>query len=141
LYGIKPRIILGNHDSFLEVPKYFISDFASDAQVMLNVQEDNFFKYIYLDTSSNVVTAGQLIWLKEQLQTVKKIIIFSHHPILEISTPIDYLGAALNRRDEIKYALFQIDNEVTIFCGHYHMEDITSEKIYFNIQPLLVPVR
>ncbi|MEN5054085.1 hypothetical protein [Sphingobacterium kitahiroshimense] len=41
--GIKTRIILGNHDSFSEVPKYFISDFASDAQVMLNVQEDNFF--------------------------------------------------------------------------------------------------
>lgn len=100
---------------------------------MLNVQDDNFFKYIYLDTSSNAVTAGQLIWLKEQLQTLKKNIIFSHHPILEISTPIDYLGVALNRRDEIKYALFQIDNKVTIFCGHYHMEDITSEKKYTPI--------
>jgi len=86
-----------------------------------------------LDTSSNANTAGQLIWLKEQLQTVKKNIIFSHHPILEISTPIDYLGVALNRRDEIKYALFQIDNKVTIFCGHYHMEDITSEKKYTPI--------
>ncbi|MEJ5145246.1 metallophosphoesterase family protein [Sphingobacterium sp. MYb388] len=127
-YGIKPRIILGNHDSYSEVSKYFISDFASDAQEMLNVQEDDFFRYIYLDTSSNAITAGQLIWLKEQLQTVKKIIVFSHHPILEISTPIDHLGAALNRRDEIKYALLQIDNEVTIFCGHYHMEDVTSEK-------------
>jgi hypothetical protein len=44
---------------------------------MLNVQEDNFYKYIYLDTSSNAITAGQLIWLKEQLQTVKKLLFFA----------------------------------------------------------------
>lgn len=127
-YGIKPRIILGNHDSYSEVSKYFISDFKLDGQEMINVQEDNFFKYIYLDTSSNSIPAGQFVWFKEQLQTSKKIIIFSHHPILEINTPIDHLGAALNRRDEIKHALLHIENDVTIFCGHYHMEDMKSEK-------------
>ena len=55
-------------------------------------------------------------------------ILFSHDPVLEINTPIDHLGAALNRREEIKHALLQIENEVTIFCGHYHMEDVKSEN-------------
>jgi len=127
-YNITPRIILGNHDSCSEVSKYFTPDFTGDGQEMINVQEDNFYKYIYLDTSSNAITAGQFAWFKEQLQTSKKIIIFSHHPVLEINTPIDHLGAALNRREEIKHALLQIENEVTIFCGHYHMEDVKSEN-------------
>ncbi|MEJ5089404.1 hypothetical protein GEO21_05055 [Sphingobacterium faecium] len=127
-YDIKLRIILGNHDSYSEVSKYFISDFIAHDQHMINVYEDDCFKYIYLDTSSNSIGDGQYTWFNKQLKTEKKIIIFSHHPVLEIATPIDHLGAALNRRKDIEQALLQIENEVTIFCGHYHMEDEKSHK-------------
>lgn len=127
-YGLKPSIILGNHDYYSEVIKYYVPDFITGEQELKYVREDDYFKYIYLDTSSNSISAGQFEWFKDKLKTEKKIIIFLHHPVLEIITPIDNLGAALGKRDEVKQALLEIKNEVTIFCGHYHMEDETYEK-------------
>lgn len=127
-YRLKPKIILGNHDSYLEVSKYYGPEYLKDEQELKYVHEDDLYKYFYLDTSSNSISDSQFAWFKNELITEKKVVIFLHHPILEITTPIDNLGAALHRRDELKQALFAVKNEVTIFCGHYHMEDMISEQ-------------
>lgn len=130
-YGLTLKIILGNHDSYLEISKYYIPEYPIDNDELKYELEDDYFKYIFLDTSSNSMSPGQLEWLKDHLKTEKKIIVFSHHPILEINTQIENLGAALQGRNEVKQALNAIKNDIIIFCGHYHMEDIAIEK---NIQ-------
>lgn len=130
-YELNFNIILGNHDSYAEVSKYYVPDFPIDNNELKYEQEDDYFKYIFLDTSSNSMSPGQLEWLKDHLKTEKKIILFCHHPILKINTQIENLGAALKGRDEIQQALLAIKNDIIIFCGHYHMEDIATEK---NIQ-------
>lgn len=127
-YRLKPRIILGNHDTYAIVSTYYRHEDTDDTQELKYAQEDEHYKYIYLDTSSNSISGTQLAWFKNELRTEKKVIIFIHHPILGIITPIDHLGAALGRRDELKQVLLTLKNEVTIFCGHYHMEDRCAEQ-------------
>jgi len=85
--------------------------------------EEDSFKFIYLDSSSNAVSPVQLNWLGQELNTDKEILLFIHHPVLEIETPLDKVGAALKGRDEIKSLLLALQKEVVIFCGHYHMAD------------------
>lgn len=135
-YGFNLQIILGNHDSYSETSKYYLPRLITSENELKYLQEDNFFRYIFMDTSSNSISAGQFKWLKDNLKTEKKIVIFSHHPIIQISTPIDHLGAALKGREEIKQVLLNLKNEVIIFCGHYHMEDQSTEKNILQISTI-----
>ncbi len=133
-YGFKLRMVLGNHDTFSEVSKHYISP-SSDDELKYSYDEGP-FKYIYLDSSSNSISDNQLRWLQQELNTEKRVILFLHHPVLEIDTPLDRAGAALNARDKIRDALLQSKREIVIFCGHYHMEDDATDG---NIRQFLTP--
>ena len=133
-YGFKLRMVLGNHDTFSEVVKHYSSPSSDDE--LKYAYEDGPFKYIYLDSSSNFISDNQFRWLQQEMTTEKKVILFLHHPVLEIDTPLDRAGAALNARDKIRAALLQAKRETVIFCGHYHMED---DAIDGNIRQLLTP--
>jgi len=75
------------------------------------------------------VSDAQLNWLSRQLNTRKKVLLFIHHPVLKINTPIDHqMAVALKGRDEIKKVLVDSATEIIIFCGHNHMTDETAEK-------------
>ena len=133
-YNFKLRMVLGNHDSFSEVSKHYSSPGSDDE--LKYAYEDGSFKYIYLDSSSNFISDNQFRWLQQQLNTEKKVILFLHHPVLEIDTPLDRAGAALSARDRIRGALLHAKRETVIFCGHYHMDD---DAIDGNIRQLLTP--
>ncbi|HEY1743420.1 MAG TPA: metallophosphoesterase [Granulicella sp.] len=133
-YGFKLRMVLGNHDTFSEVSKHYSSPSSDDE--LKYAYEEGPFKYIYLDSSSNFISDNQFRWLQQELTTEKKVILFLHHPVLEIDTPLDRAGAALNARDKIRAALLQANRETVIFCGHYHMED---DAIDENIRQLVTP--
>jgi 3',5'-cyclic-AMP phosphodiesterase len=133
-YNFKLQMVLGNHDSFSEVSKHYSSP-GSDVELKY-AHEDGYFKYIYLDSSSNFISDNQFRWLQQQLNTEKRVILFLHHPVLEIDTPLDRAGAALNARDKILDALLQAKRETVIFCGHYHMDD---DAIDGNIRQFLTP--
>ena len=134
-YPFELKITLGNHDSFSNVRPYFHQRSVSDSE-LIYVDEDKLFKYIFLDTSSNGISPDQLSWLEEELSTGKKILIFSHHPILEIDTPVDKIGGALKEREIIKERLRASKRDITIFCGHYHMDD---ETVDGNIRQFTTP--
>ncbi len=55
---------------------------------------------------------------------------FLHHPILRIETPVDK-AYPLKNREELKSILLNFKNNVTVFCGHYHMND---EQNFKNIK-------
>lgn len=167
-FNFKLLIVLGNHDTYSQVDRYYkpvdryykqsnqyykqsnqyymqvnqdykkdqyhthpdkYGDESSNKQDAKPGNELNYayeegnFKFIYLDSSSNSFSPAQLNWLGQELNTDKKILLFIHHPVLEIKTPLDKIGAALKGRDEIKLLLSALQKEVLVFCGHYHMTD------------------
>lgn len=127
--GFSLWMVLGNHDTHAEVSKYY-------HEPANYIKEDAHFRYIILDSSDNNINTARLEWLKANLQTEKEIILFVHHPVLPIHTPIEHLGAALKGRDELKAALSEVPKKITIFCGHYHMAD---EAIAGNIYQYTSP--
>lgn len=122
--GFSLWMVLGNHDIFAEVSKYY----PGPANYS---KEDAHFRYIILDTSDNKIDAARLDWLIKELHTDKEIILFLHHPVLPIHTSLEDLGAALKGRDELRDVLKSVAKKITIFCGHYHMID---EAVDGNIQ-------
>jgi len=127
------KIIVGNHDTFSQVQKHYNPSPQLDE--LYYTREDEFLKYIYLDTSSHAISELQLDWFRAQLSTKKKILLFMHHPALSVNTVADKMYPLQNRSTIID-ELIKIDSEVTIFCGHYHMEDVQDYK---NIKQVITP--
>lgn len=116
------KITLGNHDTFSEVMEYYKNTPTSGNDELYYSREDEFYKYIFLDSSSGTVSSPQLEWLKNEINTLKKIIVFIHHPVLGFTTGMDMIYP-LQNREAVNEILQHSRNEVTIFCGHYHMPD------------------
>jgi 3',5'-cyclic-AMP phosphodiesterase len=129
-YNFKLRMVLGNHDSFLEVIRHYRNDLSFAGDEMNYASEDDSFRYIYLDSSANIITDTQLRWLTRNMSNLsnRKVALFVHHPILKIDTPLDKYGAALKGRDKVRWALHDSDCDISLFCGHYHMEDVAIEQ-------------
>jgi 3',5'-cyclic-AMP phosphodiesterase len=135
-YKFRLQMVLGNHGTLAEVSKHYDTENLDPNHELYYVHEDSQVKHIFLDTSSNRVSRNQVDWLKQEIDTQKKTILFVHHPILRIETPVDKLGAALNGRDQLRDVLKESEREVTIFCGHYHMQD---EVVHENIRQFVTP--
>ncbi len=128
-------ITLGNHDSFTEITRYYNKGADSDAQKLYSSSQKAHYKCIFLDSSEGIIDKKQLIWLKKELITSQSIIIFVHHPIIGLPLKVDEIGA-LKNRGEVLFLLENIPNDITIFCGHYHME---SETVYKNCTQNITP--
>jgi 3',5'-cyclic-AMP phosphodiesterase len=135
-YGLDLRMVLGNHDRFQDVVRHYRSKLPFAGDEMNYALEDNDFKYIYLDSSANVITDAQRQWLARNLSKRKKIVLFVHHPILEIDTPLEQAGAALKDRDKIRRTLHDAECDISLFCGHYHMDDVAIDQ---NIRQFSTP--
>lgn len=125
------HLLLGNHDKFVEINKF--RNLQNGNEELFYSFEDEYNRYIFLDTSSYNLSEKQFTWLKFELQTEKAIIIFIHHPILKVKTIIDKKYPLKNRK-ELKFVLESIKKPVTVFCGHYHMNDEQTEK---NIKQII----
>jgi 3',5'-cyclic-AMP phosphodiesterase len=120
LKGFNLQLTLGNHDTFAEVSKHFKrGEWQEEAYY---AYEDNEFKYLFLDTSANTISATQKKWLEGELTTPKHLLLFIHHPILAVDTPVDR-AYPLQGREELQQHLLQRNAPTIIFCGHYHMLD------------------
>ncbi len=119
------KLILGNHDKFENVKEHFNIDKTKN-ELYYKVEEENYL-YLYLDTSSDEISNTQLQWLQSELAGNKKIILFIHHPILSINTPVDKLYP-LKNREQLKSILLEYKKDVAVFCGHYHMNDVKELK-------------
>ena len=131
----KLDLTLGNHDVGSEVIKYYSAHTPSRTGELYYSYEDQHYKYIFLDSSSNEISEQQFQWLKGELTTNNRIVLFIHHPILEVRSVIDQ-EYPLHGREQIKQVLQKCNNDVTIFCGHYHMRDEQTDQ---NIKQLVTP--
>ncbi len=135
LKDYKVAITLGNHDSFNEVTKHFNLKLPSGRKEHYYSELRNNHKFIFLDSSSGSVSQEQFDWFRKELNTSKSILLFIHHPILAVDAEVDK-RVPLIGRDNMKAELLHIENEVTIFCGHYHLED---ERKNNNIRQFITP--
>lgn len=127
-------ITLGNHDKYADAVKYYEPD--NTGNELYYVREDDRYTFIFMDSSSDSVSDIQLKWLEKELEAaVKQVIIFIHHPVLGLDTPLDKMYP-LKNRDEVAAVIQQHKQVVTIFCGHYHMED---EQTVGNIRQFVTP--
>jgi len=116
------KITLGNHDVFKDVIPYYNSTRSQSETELYYTQEDEFYKYIYMDSSSGEISEAQMAWLTSEVNTLKKIIVFIHHPVLGFPTGMDNTYP-LKNRDMVNEILQESRQPVTLFCGHYHMPD------------------
>lgn len=135
LKNMKLSICLGNHDHFLEICEHyrFRTGFSSKKSYYSRVNEP--FKFIFLDSSSGKIDAEQLHWLSKELNTPKHMVIFMHHPVLGLPLKVDEIGR-LKNRNEIREVLVKTSNPISIFCGHYHMDNTLA---FSNITQIISP--
>jgi 3',5'-cyclic-AMP phosphodiesterase len=136
-YSFKLQLVLGNHDALSSVANFYRGGSVASAGQLYHSEEEAHRKFIYLDTSANLVGDRQLAWLGSELATEKEtFFVFVHHPILQIDTPLDRIGAALRDGDEARALLQRARGRVVVFCGHYHMDVETADR---NIQQFVTP--
>ncbi len=131
----KLLISLGNHDTYEETTKYFSVNEDIPNDELFYTSEDDYHKFIFLDTSSNGISPQQLDWLPNELNSTKKILLFIHHPVLAIPSEMDSIYP-LKDRDKLKSVLLESGKEVSIFSGHYHFEDFHMDG---NIKQYVTP--
>jgi 3',5'-cyclic-AMP phosphodiesterase len=120
------QLVLGNHDTFEEVAKTHQNSLVASRHQWHYVNDDTPYKQIFLDTSTDSISASQLAWLQQQLVTDKSILLFMHHPVLEVDTPVDRMFP-LKERAQVEEMMARLPNRVHIFCGHYHMDDVRQQ--------------
>ena len=125
--NINLRITLGNHDLFTETVKHYNTSLADGQYELYHTHEDEFYKYIYLDSSQARLSESQFSWFQRELLTNKKVVLFIHHPILETGTT-PQKEYPLKGSEKIKNELIRFKNDVYIFCGHLHFNDVQKER-------------
>jgi Icc protein len=135
-YGVRPRIVLGNHDDYEAIAPYLRDDARPVHGKACFSLGDLSLKWVFLDSSANRIDEDQLAWLARQLRGVRKLLLFLHHPVLAIETPVEHAGASLREREILKALLTRSGCDISIFCGHYHMDDDRREA---NIRQFCTP--
>ena len=123
LKNFRYTITPGNHDTFEEVAKYCNVGVDNDTNEIFHSRDDEFNRYIFLDTSTGNISQKQIDWVETQIQTKKNSIIFIHHPVLSVPSEMD-VKYPLANRDKLVSILKKAKKPLAIFCGHYHFDDL-----------------
>lgn len=118
------KLVLGNHDAADDVAKCFPQPVKADKLYYAFQEMDH--TLVFLDSSEGKISDEQLTFLKSQLKGADKILLFIHHPILPVDSPVD-VKYPLSNRGEVIRILREFKNPVGIFCGHNHCEDETTD--------------
>ena len=116
--------ILGNHDKYKSIRKYFSAGSSEDE--LYYAKPLGAYHGIFLDTSSQKLSITQQEFLKSELATAEKPVVFIHHPVLNIGTWMDK-NWPLKNRDEVKHILLACGKPVELISGHYHLAHEHSE--------------
>ena len=124
------NLVIGNHDKYSEVKERYNK--AREATGLYYTMEDENYTFLFLDSSLEEISNEQLEWLQNGVYTSKSLVLFIHHPILQIETRVDKLYP-LKNREVLKGIFMNKEGEVTVFCGHYHLND---ERKVANIRQI-----
>jgi 3',5'-cyclic-AMP phosphodiesterase len=127
------HVLLGNHDRFADARTFLQTDLHKSAHYYK--LQDEQYQHLFLDTSLEELSEEQLLWLQTAIVPKKPMILYVHHPILAVDTPVDK-SYPLKNRDEVLPILLAHNAPVHVFCGHYHMSD---ESQFENVQQYITP--
>jgi len=126
----------GNHDTSAHVRQFFPLLPNQSKSGFYASEEDNGLKWIFLDSSTDKISPEQMDWLRNELTSTNlDIILFIHHPILAVDSAVDR-KYPLENREEVAQLLTLYGKPVTVFCGHYHIEDMVTDG---NITQYVTP--
>jgi Icc protein len=135
LKDFKLDILLGNHDKFDPAAACFAHDFNDPVNEWYYFKDDEYYRYIFLDSSAELLSETQFNFLKDKLDTDRKVIIFIHHPIFKVDTMVDE-QYPLRGREKLQELLLSSNKDITIFSGHYHLND---EQTIGKIKQVITP--
>lgn len=134
-YRFNVRLVLGNHDRFTEVGKYYRKDLLEVQDELFYMTSDSYGTHVYLDTSSDVLSERQVNWLLAGLHEPERLFLFVHHPLLDTGTT-PQREYPLEGGEVLLDALHGLNCDVHIFCGHLHMEDDQQNR---NVSQYVTP--
>ena len=130
-------LISGNHDDPVLLAEAFDrSDLLKNNELYFS-RTINDQPFLFLDTTTGIVSETQRSWLAEQLTgNAQPMVIFMHHPPLLGGVPFMDSKHSLRNRTEIQQILFNYLHPINIFTGHYHVEKtIHTRNILVHITP------
>lgn len=116
-------VISGNHDNPCLLNKYFHTPTESSNKDELYFSRtiENYLT-LFLDTSNETLSEGQLNWIDTQLRNnTKNCIVFMHHP--PVLCGVKYMDKKypLQNINELQNIILKYKNtKFHFFCGHYH---------------------
>ncbi len=130
--------ITGNHDETAVFAEVFgLEAEISQGQFFYSREIDD-RRLLFLDTRDARVSPEQLQFVEEEIrrEETSELILFMHHPpILAESKYMDSRYSLLNTQD-ISSILLRSEQNVSVFCGHYHMEkSICCGKLQVFVTP------
>lgn len=132
LRGLQYHLILGNHD--LREPFLEKKELSHPAYYATSLDG---FHVLFMDSAVNQVDDEQLGWLASQIEVAEQnLIIFIHHPVLDCGGSFMDKKYPLRNRDDVLAVLNKSPRPVTLFCGHYHTDEVVG---YANITQHVTP--
>jgi len=131
------EIISGNHDDTTMIKEVFELDHLGKGTELYYAKKIGKWTCLFLDSSKGHHSKNQLKWLKRQLhQSNQDLVIFMHHPPAKAGVPFMDGSHALRDIDTIQEILFEYPHNITVFCGHYHVEKtIRIKNLLIQITP------
>jgi len=131
------EIIAGNHDDSVMMAEAFeLEHFLKDGEFYFSKKIGR--KHcLFLDSSKGAHSDNQLKWLKRQLKSnTEDIVIFMHHPPFKAGIPFMDQKHALKDMEAIQPIFLNYPHNITVFCGHYHIEKTI---VYKNVTLMISP--
>lgn len=132
-------IIPGNHDETKLMAKAF-----DRTHLLLPGGEMAFertmsgFRFLFLDTSTAVLSSAQAEWLSARLESAtRRQIIFMHHPPLKAGVPFMDNNYPLQHPEVfLEVANAYPNHPIHVFCGHYHVEKtVHAGHLHVHVTP------
>lgn len=135
--NIPYHLLVGNHDDgkMMETAFALQTDFKN-GELFYHLELEG-HDVLFLDTGKYVLSEQQLTWLSQKLATLPNdVMIFMHHPPVNGGTPFMDKLHGLKNMEAVQEVLFQHPHNITIFCGHYHVEKtIRVKNVVVQITP------
>lgn len=116
-------VISGNHDTPEVLAKNFnIEHLLTDGELYYKLPLGD-HTLLFLETSIGTVSEGQLAWLAQELASMDRdAVIFMHHPPVPGGVPYMDVNYPLHNMAAVQEVFFKFPHQVSVFCGHYHVE-------------------
>lgn len=76
--------------------------------------------FLVLDSSQAALSASQLVWLEEELESKDIRAVFIHHPPMPLGCAFMDANYPLKNAAVLERMLRSRNSAMTVFCGHYH---------------------